>query len=122
MFCTKCGAQNDDNNFRCVQCAQLLHPDSTVVVVESHSAMFPSRNPSALRAYHLGVCALIPVLGIFLGPAAFIFGRKGLRVARENPQLRGKIRAQVEIIRGGLCSVGQQLLVVLIISLSQSSP
>jgi hypothetical protein len=93
MFCTKCGAQNDDNNFRCVRCRELLHPESRVVVVESHSAIFPTRNPGALWAYYLAVFSLIPVLGIFLGPPAFILGWKGLRAARENPQVEGKIHA-----------------------------
>ena len=29
MYCTRCGTRNDDNTYKCVQCATILHPAPT---------------------------------------------------------------------------------------------
>jgi hypothetical protein len=106
MYCPKCGTENHDNNFKCTRCGDILHPSApTVAVVTSDGTLgglMPYKNVHALAAYYLGVFSIIPFLGIALGIAAFIFGIKGLRNAREHPEVKGKVHAWVGIIAGGL--------------------
>ena len=105
MHCAKCGAENDDNNFKCTQCGEFLHPTPSHVVVTSDGTlggMIPTKNPAALAAYYLGIFSTIPLLGVPLGIAAVVLGIKALRKARERPEVKGKIHAWVGII--GACS------------------
>ena len=73
-------------------------------------ALIPSKNPAALAAYYLAIFALIPVLGLLLGPAAIIFGFVGLRAEREKPEIEGKGHALTGVILGAVallvCSIG----------------
>ncbi len=66
------------------------------------SSLIPFRNVPALAAYYLGVFSLIPIIGGFLGIAAFIFGIIGLRRAHEHPEAKGKVHAWIGIIAGAL--------------------
>ncbi len=109
MYCPKCGTQNQDNNYQCTQCGEILHPATpaqpapAVVVVESDGTLgglIPYKNGPALAAYYLGVCSAIPVIGIGLGIAAVFRGRTGLRRAKEHPEVKGKAHAWVGIIAG----------------------
>ena len=103
MFCPRCGTQNDDNNYRCVKCQEILHPAPAKVVVQTDdlAGLIPYKNSPALIAYYLGVFSLIPLIGVLLGIPAFFLGLKGLRVAREHPEARGKAHAWVGILVGG---------------------
>jgi len=76
----------------------------------------PYKNTPALVAYYLGIFAFIPVLGIFLGVPAFIMGIKGLRVAREHPEARGKAHAWVGIIMGAIFGFGQVVICLLVVA------
>jgi hypothetical protein len=67
--------------------------------------MIPYRNPRALIAYYLGVFALIPCLGLLLGPAALVLGILGVRYASKNPTAKGMAHAIVGIVLGGLASL-----------------
>ena len=64
--------------------------------------LIPTKNPSALSAYYLGIAALIPLIGIFTGIAAFILGIKGVRFAKAHPEAKGAIHAWVGVILGGI--------------------
>jgi hypothetical protein len=64
--------------------------------------LIPTKNPSALVAYYLGVFSLIPCLGLLLAIPALILGIKGLTFAKEHPETKGKAHAWVGIIMGGL--------------------
>ncbi|MBI4557955.1 MAG: DUF4190 domain-containing protein [Candidatus Hydrogenedentes bacterium] len=64
--------------------------------------LVPYRNGYALAAYYLGIFSLIPCAGLFLGAAAVITGILGLRLARQRPEVRGKVHAWVGIVLGGL--------------------
>ena len=75
----------------------------------------PSKNSDALIAYYLGVFSAIPVLGIPLGIAAIILGIKGVRKAREYPEVKGKVHAWVGIILGGLFMLLYSGLIVLMV-------
>ncbi len=116
MYCPKCGTLNHDNNYQCTQCAEILHPPApapTVAIVENDSTMgglMPYKNGAALAAYYCGVFAVIPLLGIVLGILGFILGLKGLRNAREHPEVKGKVHAWVGIIVGGLFGLAYLIL------------
>ena len=116
MYCPKCGTENHDNNFKCTRCGEILHPSMPPVVITSGDTLgglIPSKNSPALAAYYLGVSSLIPFLGIPLGIAAFILGIKGVRKAREHPEVKGKVHAWVGIIAGGMFSLLYLILAVL---------
>ena len=124
MYCPKCGTENNDNNFKCTQCGEILHPSGSPVVIttdDTLGGLMPSKNGPALAAYYLGVFSLIPFLGIPLGIAAFILGIKGARKAREHPEVKGKVHAWVGIIAGGLFSLLYLILIALMVGFSGRS-
>jgi hypothetical protein len=75
---------------------------------DSLSTLIPYRNPQALTAYYLGVfsiSACIPLLGIagvVMAIFAVICGVRGLRLAKENPQSRGRVHAWIGIVGGSI--------------------
>ena len=124
MYCPKCGTQNDDNNFRCAQCQEILHPSAPPMVIDQDNTMggmMPTGNGPALAAYYLGVFSVIPFVGIPLGIFAAIMGIRGLRKIRENPAVKGKIHSWVGIIAGGLFAFAYSIVLVLIIVYSGRS-
>lgn len=124
MYCPKCGTQNDDNNFRCISCREVLHPEAAIVVPEIDSTLgglIPTRNPSALASYYLGIFSILPFIGIPLGAAALLTGIKGLRIAEDNPEARGKIHAWVGILVGGFFGLGYLVLTIFLIGLAVMS-
>lgn len=106
MYCPKCGTLNDDNNYQCTRCREVLHPSRPAPVVVASDGtlggLIPYKNGPALAAYYLGVFSAIPLLGMPLGIAGLILGILGLRRAREHPEAKGKAHAWVGIIAGGL--------------------
>ena len=103
ISCPKCGARNAANNYGCTNCGQLLHAQAPVVVQTDDSTLgglFP-KNTSAVIAYYLGIFSIIPFIGIFLGIAGLILGLKGLRIAKQRPEAKGKVHAWVGICAGG---------------------
>ena len=66
--------------------------------------VIPYKNGAALAAYYIGMLCLllcfVPGLSVFSGLAAVIFGFKGLRNARTNPEAHGSVHAWVGIILG----------------------
>jgi hypothetical protein len=65
--------------------------------------LVPYKNPNALLAYYLAVFAIIPYLGIFLAPAAIVFGLRGWRYYQQYPVVKGAVHAWIGIIGGGTC-------------------
>lgn len=102
IYCTKCGQQNHENNYKCTACDRLLHaPSATVAAVdETMGGLIPTGNPKALWAYYLGIFSFIPVIGIPLGIAAIVLGTGGVRHASRHPAAKGKVHAWVGIITG----------------------
>ena len=118
MFCAQCGEKNDDNNYKCTSCGAVLRraetaPPAPVPTPPPYApsdgtfgGLIPTKNPSALTAYYLAVASLIPVLGIFLGIAAFVLGIKGVKFASAHPEAKGAVHAWVGIIVGGIFGFG----------------
>ena len=48
MFCTKCGAPNDDNHYKCVKCMALLHPETTAATLETSPVQAPAVSNTAI--------------------------------------------------------------------------
>jgi hypothetical protein len=64
--------------------------------------LIPANNPKSLVAYYTGIFGWMPLLGLVLGPVALIFGIKGYKAYKANPQLRGRTHSLVGIIGGGI--------------------
>lgn len=79
-------------------------------------ALIPTANPYALFSYYCGVFALIPCLGLILGPMGIILGSLGLRAIEKSPELPGKVHAWVGIVLSGLVLLGHAILIGVILS------
>lgn len=70
------------------------------------STIIPYKNKASLIAYYSGVfsiSACVPlagVIGVVLAIVAVVYGFKGLRYARENPEARGRVHCWIGIIGG----------------------
>lgn len=86
------------------------------------ATLIPYRNSRALASYYLGIFSLIPVLGVFLGPAALILGTQGYEHARRRPEAQGKAHAVIGISLGALTTLVNWgfVLVVLLLLLTSS--
>jgi Zn finger protein HypA/HybF involved in hydrogenase expression len=78
-------------------------------------SLIPSRNPAALWAYYLGIFSFIPVVGLALGIAAFIFGLKGLAAQRRDPSVRGGVHAWIGVLAGALFVLAHVVLGVVVL-------
>lgn len=120
MYCHNCGASVAEGATQCDVCGRLLvagPPVEAVLVREPDATggLIPYKNPKALAAYYLGILSMFPLVGLPLGIIAFVLGRKGLREAKEYPEVRGRVHAWIGIILGGGSSIVWTLLLVLII-------
>jgi len=78
------------------------------------STLIPYKNVRALVAYYLGVFSLIPCVGLVLGPAALILGILGISYVNKHPTAKGTGHAIAGIVLGGLTSLGNAAVLVLI--------
>jgi hypothetical protein len=120
VYCELCGLHNDDNNYKCIKCGNLLHEHKTHRPDNTLGGLIPLNNSKALLAYYSGIFSLfacIPligfVIGLPLGIMAFIFGLKGRKIAIENPEAKGGIHAWVGIILGLLSFISTTAYLVL---------
>src|SRR5262245_42544578 len=84
-------------------------------------SLIPYRNPKALIAYYCGVFALIPCVGLLLGPAALVLGILGVRHANAKPQAKGMAHAIVGIVLGSLALLANLGALIYIVVLASSS-
>jgi len=73
--------------------------------------LIPTKNPKSLVAYYCGVFALIPCLGLVLGPIALIYGVLAVKFAKANPQAKGMVHAIVGVVLGALTTLANSLAV-----------
>jgi len=120
MYCTKCGALNNDNDLKCVKCGEILNPpEKPKITIEDDNTiggLIPYKNKFALLAYYVSYLALF--LGLVAGIAAVFFGVKGLIFANKHPEFKGKIHAWAGIIMGIIFS-GINLILIIILVLGR---
>jgi len=81
-------------------------------------AIMPTSNPASLWAYYLGWLALIPCLGLVLGPFALACGVRGVRAANARPEIEGKGHAIVGIVLGAFATLLHVGLILLVVGVS----
>lgn len=86
-------------------------PDNT----DTMGGLVPYKNPHSLVSYYFGVFSLLPCAGFFLAPVAIVFGIKGLKFARENPEAKGEVHSWVGISLGVVFLLLNILLALLMI-------
>ncbi|MDA3800443.1 MAG: DUF4190 domain-containing protein [Kiritimatiellae bacterium] len=122
IYCTKCGQQNRENDYKCTSCGFPLHdldqPKYVVADDNTLGGLIPYKNAKALWAYYCGVFSLIPCVGIPLGIVALILGIKGLKYANVHEESKGKAHAWVGIILGGFCAISYTLLIAITVTMS----
>ena len=83
---------------------------------DATGGLIPYKNAKALASYYCGVFALIPCVGLVLGPIAVVLGFMGLAHANKLPESKGKAHAIVGLVLGSivtllhLAGVGMMLL------------
>ncbi len=105
MFCPHCGTANDDNNFRCTNCAKVIQPSAQPVItteLADSAAMrmlLPvGRSGFAIAASYAGLFALLVVPA----PLALLLGILAVRDLRRNPKKYGMGRAIFGVVMGAL--------------------
>jgi hypothetical protein len=81
---------------------------------DATGGLIPYKNPQALISYYCGVFALIPCLGLALGPVALVLGFLGLGYKKKHPTAGGTAHAIVGITLGSLVLLGHIVAIVLI--------
>ena len=77
-------------------------------------AIIPTRNPTSIAGYYLGVFSLISVLGLILTIPAFICGIIAMQKATANPEVAGMGHAITAIVLG----VVQPIILIALLFLS----
>jgi hypothetical protein len=67
---------------------------------ETPVSFLPEGNPRARTAYICALIGLIPGLGLFFGPPAFILGRLGYATAKKDLETKGIGHAYASMILG----------------------
>lgn len=105
MFCPHCGTPNDDNNFRCAKCAQIIQPAAQAAATRelgddpAMRMLLPvGRSGLAIAAGYAGLFALL----ILPAPLALLLGLLAVWDIRRNPKKHGMGRAVFGIVTGAL--------------------
>ncbi len=107
MYCPKCGTENDDNAYRCVDCSEIIQ------VISARSAVRPIEDDPGMRmllpvgrsllAIFAGYAGLFAVL-LFPAPIALILGILAVIDIKKHPDKLGMGRAVFAIIMGAIFS------------------
>ena len=118
MYCPRCGTQNDDNNFRCLQCGTVIQQQGPMPSWGgSQAAMYPepSKADLALILSIVGwvVCALVGIVGVIIAKGEMTAIEEG----RRDPSKLSTAKiafwiGMIQIILFGLGVVGFTVLMV----------
>lgn len=84
---------------RMINAAPTSAGDDTIATI------VPFRNSKALIGYYISIAALIPGVGLALGPVAVVLGVQGMRVVRANPAAHGTLHAIIAIVLGAILTL-----------------
>ena len=106
MYCTKCGTANQDNNFRCTNCDEVIQSVAVATTNIGDNAgirmLIPvGRSGWAIAAGYFGLFALM----ILPAPIALILGIVAVIDIKKNPHRHGMGRAIFGIVMGTLFSI-----------------
>jgi hypothetical protein len=107
MQCPTCQADNPPKAQKCSQCGARLArrrngPQAGESAIQS---WIDSSNALARTAYRCALLALVPFLGLVLGPAALIMGLIGRLREKANPSEGGAGLAMAAMVLGGITLV-----------------
>ena len=118
MYCPKCGTENDDNTYRCVDCSEIIQ------VISARSAVRPIEEDPAMRmllpvgrsllAIAAGYAGLFAVLFV-PAPIALILGILAVVDIKKHPDKLGMGRAVFAIIMGVIFSIPLMFWLVLMV-------
>src|SRR4051794_34753531 len=121
MQCPSCGAENPAEAKRCAACGERTNrkPRRRDPIDDADSPFGGrpgERPPTALRAYRYGVYALIPFVGLVLGPVAIVLALLAWREGRRDPAARSSGYVVIALLLGSvalLCNgIGVALMVM----------
>ena len=123
MYCPKCGTQNDDNAFRCVNCREIIQQVPVrprPVPIEDNEAIrmiIPiDRSGLAIAAGYLGLVSVI----YFFAPIALVLGILAIRDIKKHPDKHGMGRAVFGIVMGAIFTVVLLIFIIAVIVASIS--
>jgi hypothetical protein len=129
MHCPSCHSENLAEAVACSTCGRSLRSNEAAAVPARQSSLRAGSrrrnadandtdeanendNPAAWRAYHVALWALLPGVGLLLGPAAIFLGR---RAVRGGGDASARNRAKTAVLLGVLITLTQWLGVALMI-------
>jgi hypothetical protein len=110
VYCPKCGAENDDNAFRCIGCQAIIQPIPPAAPTYPNEADDPvlrlllpvGRSGWAIAAGYAGLFSVTLVLA----PIAVVLAVIAIRHLGRNPKLFGMGRAVFGLVMGILGTLG----------------
>jgi hypothetical protein len=121
MYCPKCGTQNDDNAYRCVNCQEIIQsipiqprPVSAADDQTMRMLIPIDRSGLAIAAGYLGLFSILYVFA----PFALILGILAIRDIKKHPEKHGMGRAIFGVVMGAIFTV---VLLIFIIALIVAS-
>jgi hypothetical protein len=84
-------------------------------VAGSTPPIVPGQNGPAQVAFYLGLCSIVPCLGLPLGAAAVYYALQGFRLQQENPIVGGGTQAWIGAIAGSLFGLFNLAMFVLMV-------
>lgn len=73
-------------------------PPQAYTQPDATGGIIPYKNPKALIAYYLGICALLPFFGFFIAILSISFGVSGIKHYKRYPLTKGVVHAWIGII------------------------
>ncbi|MCX6343530.1 MAG: DUF4190 domain-containing protein [Armatimonadetes bacterium] len=118
MYCTYCGSQNDDSNFRCTQCHRVIQytQDKTIMDAPPNESKKKYLIPVDVSSLAM-MAGYMGLFSIFLLPApiSLLIGILAIYDLERNPGKNGKGRAIFGIVMGAVGTVFLVLVVLWLI-------